>query len=62
MKITINRYIAIKKIHYAAELIRTGVSANEAALAAGYNHYTTFYHNYKQIMGYAPMKNERDSK
>lgn len=54
MNITINRYIAIKKIHYAAELIKNGMNATEAAMAAGYNHYTTFYHNYKQIMGFPP--------
>lgn len=54
MNLTINRYIAIKKIHYAEELIRGGMSATEAAIAAGYNHYTTFYHNYKQIMGVSP--------
>lgn len=59
MNITINRYIAIKKVHYAAELIKGGMSATEAAMAAGYNHYTTFYHNYKQIMGFPPSSGER---
>ncbi len=58
MNLTINRYVAIKKIHYAEELIRSGVSATEAAMAVGYNHYTTFYHNYKQIMGCSPTSNE----
>lgn len=58
MNLTINRYIAIKKIHYAEELIRSGMSATEASMAVGYNHYTTFYHNYKQIMGCSPTANE----
>ena len=61
MKITINRYIAIKKIHYAAELIQGGMSATNAAIAAGYNHYTTFYHNYKQIMGSAPTAGKSET-
>ncbi len=60
MKITVNRYVAIKKIHYAEELIRGGMSATEAAIAAGYNHYTTFYHNYKQIMGTSPTASESE--
>lgn len=54
MNISVNRYIATKKIYYAAELIKNGKSANEAAIAAGYDQYTTFYHNYKQIMGRSP--------
>lgn len=58
MNLTINRYAAIKKIHYADELIRGGMSATEAAMATGYNHYTTFYHNYKQIMGVSPTAKE----
>lgn len=54
MNISVNRFIATKKIYHAAELIKSGKSAIEAAQAAGYDQYTTFYHNYKQIMGRAP--------
>lgn len=59
MNVSVNRYIAIKKIYHAAELIRGGMSATEASLALGYNHYTTFYHNYKQIIGSPPSTGRR---
>ena len=54
MNVTLNRYIAIKKIHLAAELICKGKSAEEAALAVGYENYTSFYYNFKKIMGISP--------
>ena len=54
MNISVNRFIATKKIYYASELIKSGKSACEAAVAVGYDQYTTFYHNYKQIMGRSP--------
>jgi AraC-like DNA-binding protein len=56
MNISINRYIAVKKIYHAAELIKNGMSATEACYAVGYEHYTTFYHNYKQIIGSSPSE------
>ncbi len=54
MNISVNRYIAIKKIYYAKRLMENGMSAYEASSSVGYEHYTTFYHNYKQIIGFAP--------
>ena len=54
MNTSVNRYIAIKKIYYAMRLMENGMSATEAASAVGYEHYTTFYHNYKQIIGTSP--------
>jgi len=61
MKMTVNRYITVKRIYYAAELIRKGMSAVEAGSAVGYSNYTTFFYNYKQIMGVNPSaKNQAD--
>jgi AraC-like DNA-binding protein/uncharacterized cupin superfamily protein len=60
MNISLNRYIAIKKIYYAADLIKNGMSATEASLAVGYDHYTTFFYNYKKIMGVTPVEHKRD--
>lgn len=54
MNVTINRYITVKKMYYAAELIQKGMSAAEAGLAVGYSNYTTFFYNYKQIIGTYP--------
>lgn len=60
MRISVNRYVAIKKIHHASRLIRQGMGAVEAGLAVGYKQYTTFYHNYKQIMGVSPTDNKQN--
>lgn len=54
MNTSVNRYIAAKKIYYAMRLIKNGMRATEAAESVGYEHYTTFYHNYKQIIGVSP--------
>lgn len=54
MNMTINRYITVKKIYYAAELIQQGMSAVEAGQSVGYSNYTTFFYNYKQIIGTSP--------
>lgn len=61
MNISLNRYVAIKKIYYAADLIKGGMSAAEASLAVGYDHYTTFFYNYKQILGVSPTEHRRKS-
>lgn len=60
MNISLNRYIAVKKIYYAADLIKNGMNATEASLAVGYDHYTTFFYNYKQIMGVTPIEHKLD--
>ena len=60
MHISINRYMAIKKMYHAAQLIKNGMSALNASQAVGYEYYTTFYHNYKQIIGVAPSQTKQD--
>ena len=54
MRISVNQYVTVKKIYHAAKLINDGMGALEASLLVGYNQYTTFYHNYKKIMGVSP--------
>lgn len=61
MNISLNRYIAVKKVYFAADLIKNGMSATEASLAAGYDHYTTFFYNYKQILGVSPTANKSEA-
>ncbi len=51
---TTTQYILIKKMHYAADLLKKGYSAAEAAARVGYDNYTSFFYNYKRIMGKAP--------
>ena len=59
MNTSVNRYIAAKKVYYAMRLIKNGMSATEAATSVGYDHYTTFYHNYKQIIGVSPSVDKK---
>ena len=59
MRISVNRYVTIKKIYYADTLIKQGVGAIEASLAVGYSQYTTFYHNYRKILGTSPTGREK---
>lgn len=57
---TINQYIHIKKIYYAQDLIYNGANATQVSQDIGYNYYTTFYYNYKKILGKAPGRNKDD--
>ena len=54
MKMTINHYISLKKMHCAADLLRKGYAAADAAAMVGYDNYTTFFYNFKRMMGKAP--------
>lgn len=54
MKMTLNRYVAVKKMHYAKKLIKEGVGVCQASQMVGYKEYTTFYHNYKKLFGCSP--------
>lgn len=56
MHISINRYVAIKKIYVAGKLIKNGMGVIEASRRVGYEQYTTFYHNYKKIIGTYPSE------
>ncbi len=51
---TTNRYITLKKMHRAAELMREGHLAAETARLVGYENYTSFFYNFKRLMGIAP--------
>ena len=54
MNMPLNRYITLKKMHLAGELMKSGLNASEVCREIGYDNYTTFYYNYKKIMGKAP--------
>lgn len=54
MNMTTMNYILIKKMHRAAELLEKGHSAAEAAAMVGYDNYTSFFYNFKRLMGKAP--------
>ena len=53
---TTMHYILLKKMHRASDLLRNGYSASEAAAMVGYSNYTSFYYNFKRLMGRAPAE------
>ena len=54
MKMTPTRYVTLKKMYRAAELLRDGMPASAVARAVGYDNYTSFFYNYKKVMGTSP--------
>ncbi len=56
---TTMNYILLKKMHYAADLLRKGCSATAAASMVGYDNYTSFFYNYKRLMGKPPAEKRR---
>lgn len=54
MNMTVNQYIIAKKMYRANELLHEGMSAQAAAEAVGYDNYTSFFYNYKKLMGTSP--------
>lgn len=59
MNISINRYITVKKIYRAQELIQSGMSAQQASVATGYENYNSFFYNYKKIIGVSPSSGKQ---
>ncbi len=54
MGISLNEYIIRKKIFKAKSLMEEGCTATSACFAVGFQTYTSFYTNYKRILGYTP--------
>ena len=52
--ITLNEYIIRKKIFKAKSLMEEGQTATAACYAVGFQTYTSFYTNYKRILGCSP--------
>ncbi len=57
---TTNRYITLKKMYKAAALLRDGHSAAAVAKLVGYDNYTSFFYNFKRLMGAAPALSDRE--
>lgn len=56
--ISIQQYIAEKRVMLAKEKIADGMKPAEAAFSAGFANYSSFYRAYKKLTGHSP-KNER---
>ena len=59
LHISAKQYILQKKMALAANLIRDGVPAGEAARAVGYDNYSNFFRMYKKAFGCSPIPRER---
>lgn len=64
MKVPVMTYIRYKKIIAASQKIaQGGVKINEVAEEYGFTEYSTFYRNYKKIIGRSPfLKSNEDNK
>lgn len=54
--ITVHQYITNKRMAFAEDMIKAGKAIGEAATAAGFNSYSSFYRAYRQQYGKSPKK------
>lgn len=57
--ISLMQYIQKKRILYAEALIQSGIPPTEAAKLCNYDSYSTFYRQYKKILGVSPMDTQK---
>lgn len=60
MNLSPKKYVLIKKILLARNLINEGMPAMEVALKLGFSNYSTFFYNYVNIIGTSPSENIED--
>ena len=51
---TVHDYIVTKRISYARQCIREGMTASDACMQAGFNEYSSFYKSFVQKTGMTP--------
>ena len=51
---TVHAYVRQRRLLYAAQLIRTGVSVNKAAEDSGFEEYSTFFRAFRECFGVSP--------
>lgn len=56
IRVSPKKYINSKRLILARQLIRQGTKPTEAAAAAGFEEYATFYRNYKKQFGCTPSQ------
>ena len=54
MKISIYRYIILKKLAFAQIDIKKGVPVTEVCYKYGFSDYSCFYRHYKKVFGVCP--------
>lgn len=58
--ISLMQYVGKKRILYAEEQIRTGKPPTEVAMLCNFESYSTFYRQYKKILGHSPQEDYRN--
>lgn len=58
LNISAKQYINLKKILYAQQLIRSGMTATQAAELCSYNNYSTFFRQYNHFLGKDPLSDK----
>ena len=53
---TVHAYVRQRRLLYAAQLIRTGVSVNKAAIDSGFEEYSTFFRAFRECFGINPTQ------
>ncbi len=51
---TVHAYVRQRRLLYAAQLIRRGVSVNKAAADSGFEEYSTFFRAFRECFGVSP--------
>ena len=51
---TVHAYVRQRRLLYAAQLIRQGVSVNKAAADSGFEEYSTFFRAFRECFGVSP--------
>lgn len=54
MGIPLHKYVVLKRVQHAQNLIKHGYSLSQASELSGYEYYSTFYNNYKSLIGEPP--------
>ena len=53
---TVHAYVRQRRLLYAAQLLRRGVSANKAAADSGFEEYSTFFRAFRECFGISPAQ------
>lgn len=56
IRVSPKKYITSKRLLLARKLMKYGKKPTEAAIAAGFDDYATFYRNYKKSFGFTPSE------
>lgn len=59
MGVPLRRYIIVRKIIYAQNLLREGCTVEQACSGAGFNDYCNFIRTFKNVVGLSPRQWQR---